>query len=117
MTPGGRRLSLRTPRAAPFVRTNDAPWRRAMHVSMTQNLRPFHFGAPLLALGILLAGCAFGRRAESGADLVVLPAPADAWRIVVGHWDAEAELTGARVEVPRPRDEYARSSHLAASAD
>ena len=88
-----------------------------MHVSMRQNLRPFHFGAPLLALGILLTGCVSGRRSEGTTDLVVLPAAPDAWRIVVGHWDAEAELTGKRVEVPPPRDEYARSSRLAASAD
>jgi len=83
---------------------------------MRQTLRPFHFGATLLTLGILLAGCASGRQADSGADLVVLPATADTWRIVAGHWDAEAELTGDRVEVPPPREEYARSSRLAVSA-
>ncbi|MFL6677102.1 MAG: GDSL-type esterase/lipase family protein [Burkholderiaceae bacterium] len=82
---------------------------------MRQKLRPFHFGATLLALGILLAGCAFGRRAEGGADLVVLPATADAWRVVVGHWAAEAELTGDKVEVPAPREDYARSARLEAS--
>jgi beta-glucosidase len=76
-----------------------------MHLSMRQNLRPFHFGALLLSLGLLLAGCASGRRAEAGTDLVVLPAAPGAWRIVVGHWDGEAELTGDRVEVPPPREE------------
>jgi len=83
---------------------------------MRQILRPFLFGASLLALGVFLAACASGRRAEAGADLVVLPADPGAWRVVVGHWDAEAELTRDSVEVPRPRDEYARSSRLSASA-
>jgi len=83
---------------------------------MRQNLRSIHSGALLLALGVLLVACASGRSAEGGADLVVLPAAPDAWRIVVGHWDGEAELTGDRVEVPPPRDEYARSSRLEASA-
>jgi lysophospholipase L1-like esterase len=116
MTPDGLRLSLRARRAAPFVRVNDAPLKCMTHVSMRQILRPFHFGATLLALGILLAACASERRAEASADLTVLPAAPDAWRVVVGHWEAEAELTGDSVKVPAPSQEYARSSRLEASA-
>ncbi|HEY9028191.1 MAG TPA: GDSL-type esterase/lipase family protein [Burkholderiaceae bacterium] len=68
-----------------------------------------------MALAIVLAACASERRAEDGASLALLPAtPAD-WRVVVGHWQAEAELSGDRVEVPAPTDDYARSSHLEAS--
>ena len=87
-----------------------------MLVPMRQIPRPFLLGAMLLALGIVLAACATERRAEAGADLIVLPATPDAWRIVAGHWGAEAELTGDRVEVPPPTEEYARSSRLEASA-
>jgi lysophospholipase L1-like esterase len=82
---------------------------------MRQILRPFLFGASVLVLGVFLVACAADRRAEGGADLVVLPAATDAWRVIVGHWEAEAELNGASVEVPPPREEYARSSRLAAS--
>ncbi len=69
-----------------------------------------------LLLAASLTVCA-GARAESGTDLVILPAPASAWRITVGHWQGEAELTGDRVVAPRPTDEYARDSHLGASAE
>jgi len=82
---------------------------------MKQILRSLFLGASMLGLAGVLVACASERRAVPGADLVVLPAAPDAWRIVVGHWDAEAELTGARVEVPVPREEYARTSHLEAS--
>jgi beta-glucosidase len=49
-------------------------------------------------------------------DLVILPAPADAWRITVGHWEAQAELTGNGVVAPAPTADYARNSFAGASA-
>lgn len=49
-------------------------------------------------------------------DLVILPAPPEAWRITVGHWEAQAELTGEGVVAPAPQAEYARNSRAAASA-
>ena len=70
-----------------------------------------------LLLAASFAVCAAGAQAEPGTDLVILPAPASAWRISVGHWQGEAELTGDRVVAPRPTDEYARDSHLSASAE
>jgi beta-glucosidase len=69
-----------------------------------------------MALGILLAACASNPRAGAGGDLTLLPAAPEAWRVVVGHWEAEAELNGDRVVVPAPSAEYARSSRLEASA-
>ena len=38
-----------------------------------------------LLLAMPLAACAATAMAQSGADLVILPAPASAWRITVGH--------------------------------
>ena len=70
-----------------------------------------------LLLAASFAVCAAGAQAEPGTDLVILPAPASAWRMSVGHWQGEAELTGDRVVAPRPTDEYARDSHLSASAE
>ena len=67
-------------------------------------------------LGATLAACAFGAWAQASADLVILPAPAAAWRAAVGHWESQAELTGDSVVVPPPGAEYARASHLGASA-
>jgi len=84
-------------------------------VSMKQILRPFVLGATMLVLVVVLVACASERRAEAGADLTVLPAAPGAWRLVVGHWEAEVELTGGRVVVPPPSQEYARLSHLEAS--
>ena len=49
-------------------------------------------------------------------DLVILPAPADAWRITVGHWEAQVELTGDGVVTPTPTVDYARHSFAGASA-
>jgi len=74
-----------------------------------------HVTKLLLAASLIV--CAAGAQAESGTDLVILPAPAQAWRITVGHWQGEAELTGDRVVAPRPTDEYARDSHVSASAE
>jgi lysophospholipase L1-like esterase len=68
-----------------------------------------------MALGILLAACASHPHA-AGSDLSLLPAAPDAWRVVVGHWEAEAELSGASVAVPAPSADYARSGRLEASA-
>jgi lysophospholipase L1-like esterase len=59
---------------------------------------------------------AAGAGAQASGDLVILPAPAAAWRTVVGHWERQAELTGDSVVVPRPSVEYAQSSHIGASA-
>ncbi len=70
-----------------------------------------------LLLAASLVACAVGARAESGTDLVILPAPASAWRITVGHWEGEAELVGDRVVAPRPTAEYARDSRASASAE
>jgi beta-glucosidase len=81
---------------------------------MKQILHPFVSGVTMLVLFVVLAACASERRVEAGADLAVLPA-AGASRIVVGHWEAEAEVSGGRVVVPPPSQEYARSSHLEAS--
>ncbi|HEV8313027.1 MAG TPA: GDSL-type esterase/lipase family protein [Burkholderiaceae bacterium] len=68
-------------------------------------------------LGISLAACAAGAGAQAGVDdLVILPAPASAWRIVVGHWESQAELKGDSVVAPRPTAEYAGASHVGASA-
>jgi lysophospholipase L1-like esterase len=49
-------------------------------------------------------------------DLVILPAPADAWRVTVGHWEAQAELKGDSVVAPAPKADYASASHAGASA-
>jgi len=70
-----------------------------------------------LLLAASLVVCAVGARAEPGADLVILPAPASAWRITVGHWEGRAELSGSSVVAPRPTAEYARDSRLSASAE
>jgi beta-glucosidase len=53
---------------------------------------------------------------QPAGDLVILPAPANTWRTVVGHWEQQAELTGDGVVVPPPSAEYARASRLGASA-
>jgi beta-glucosidase len=66
-------------------------------------------GASLLAL----ASCAW---AQVPDELVILPAPANAWRTVVGHWETQMELSGDSVVVPPPTAEYARNSTLSASA-
>ncbi|HEU6456370.1 MAG TPA: GDSL-type esterase/lipase family protein [Roseateles sp.] len=49
-------------------------------------------------------------------DLVILPAPAESWRVTVGHWEAQAELTGDGVVAPAPNADYARSAFAGASA-
>jgi beta-glucosidase len=73
--------------------------------------------AAKLLLAVSLAICATGILPAAATDLVILPAPADAWRITVGHWEDQAELTGTSVVAPRPTDEYARGSHASASAE
>jgi len=69
-----------------------------------------------LLLAVPLAACAGAPVAQGGADLVILPAPASAWRITVGHWEGQAELTGDSVVAPQPTAEYARNSRAGASA-
>jgi lysophospholipase L1-like esterase len=49
------------------------------------------------------------------ADLVILPAPPNAWHTTVGHWEKQLELSDEGVVVPPPSAEYARASHLGAS--
>jgi beta-glucosidase len=68
-------------------------------------------------LAISLAACALGIPAATASDLVILPAPADAWRITVGHWENRAELSGNSAVAPRPSAEYARDSHAGVSAE
>ncbi|MFZ5551226.1 MAG: GDSL-type esterase/lipase family protein [Pseudomonadota bacterium] len=72
-------------------------------------IRSAHFLTWLLA-------CAAGAQAQPSSDLTILPAPASKWRIVAGHWESQAELTGDSVVVPPPSAEYARASHVGASA-
>lgn len=68
-------------------------------------------------LGAVLAACGASAGAEQAAgDLVILPAPSSTWRTMVGHWEHQAELTGDGVVVSAPSAEYARGSHLGASA-
>jgi lysophospholipase L1-like esterase len=67
-------------------------------------------------LGASLAACALGSWAQAGADIVILPEPPAAWRVVVGHWESQAELTGDSVVAAQPSAEYARSSHVGATA-
>jgi beta-glucosidase len=55
--------------------------------------------------------------AATATNLTILPAPADAWRITVGHWEGQAELSGNSVTAPQPTAEYARDSHASASAE
>lgn len=59
-------------------------------------------------LHTLLCGLALGAGlsaalAQPGTDLVVLPAPATAWRTLVGAWGQQAELTGDSAVAPGPR--------------
>lgn len=70
-----------------------------------------------LLFAACLAVCAIGAQAKTNTDLVILPAPTPAWRITVGHWEGDTELTGNSVVAPRPTAEYARDSHLSASAE
>ena len=82
---------------------------------MISNLPMNHIAKLLLAASLL--ACAADACAKASADLVILPAPASAWRITVGHWEGQTELTGSSVVAPRPTAEYARDSHLRASAE
>lgn len=70
-----------------------------------------------LLLAASLTVCATGVPSATATDLVILPAPADAWRITVGHWEDQAVLSGDHVVAPQPTAEYARDSHASASAD
>lgn len=82
---------------------------------MTHNRRFMKKTLHAALLGASLAANA-GAWAQASADLVILPAPASAWRTVVGHWEGQAELTGDRAEAPKPSAEYARSSRAAVAA-
>jgi lysophospholipase L1-like esterase len=68
----------------------------------------------LAAVGATLAATTSFAATQSNLD--ILPAPASAWRIVVGHWESQVELSGDSVVAPRPTAEYARESHVGASA-
>ncbi|CAM4089616.1 GDSL-type esterase/lipase family protein [Roseateles saccharophilus] len=49
-------------------------------------------------------------------DLVILPAPTDAWRVTVGHWEAQAELTSDGVVAPAPKADHGGNAFAGASA-
>lgn len=53
-------------------------------------------------LGTALAAAAASAPAQTPADLVLLPAPASAWRIDAGTWDSRVELTGTAAVTPPP---------------
>ena len=55
-----------------------------------------------ILLSASLAAGMSGALAQTGADLVILPAPAAAWRIIVGSWGNQAELTSDSVVAPGP---------------
>ncbi|KQW49824.1 hypothetical protein ASD88_24975 [Pelomonas sp. Root662] len=64
----------------------------------------------------MLTTSVFSAQAQAAPDITILPAPASAWRTVVGHWETQAELSGDSVVLPAPTAEYARASTLGASA-
>ncbi|MFG6432943.1 GDSL-type esterase/lipase family protein [Roseateles sp. LYH14W] len=66
-------------------------------------------------LAALLTTSVFSAQAQAAPDITILPAPASAWRTVVGHWETQAELSGDSVVLPAPTAEYARASTLGAS--
>jgi lysophospholipase L1-like esterase len=66
-------------------------------------------------LAALLTTSVFSAQAQAASDITILPAPASAWRTVVGHWETQAELSGDSVVVTAPKAEYARASTLGAS--
>ena len=70
---------------------------------------------PTIILCGSLAACAMPW-VQAAPDIVVLPATQAQWRILVGHWEKQVELTGGGVVVPPPSAEYARSSQASASA-
>jgi len=67
-------------------------------------------------LGAALAACAATTWAQASAEIVILPANPAAWRVRVGHWESQAELTGDSVVAARPSAEYAKASLAAATA-
>ena len=67
-------------------------------------------------LGTLLLTGSPAARAQVSPELTILPAPTQAWRIVVGHWESQAELIDDDVAVPPPKAEYARTGYAGASA-
>ena len=67
-------------------------------------------------LGTLLLSGSPAARAQVSPELTILPAPTQAWRIVVGHWESQAELIDDGVAVPPPKAEYARTGYAGASA-
>ncbi|HLO77067.1 MAG TPA: GDSL-type esterase/lipase family protein [Magnetospirillum sp.] len=66
-------------------------------------------------LGAAATSVAAHAAAQTAADLVLLPARPDAWRVVASHWEGQAELTTDSVMVPPPRAEYARDTLVGAS--
>jgi lysophospholipase L1-like esterase len=55
-----------------------------------------------LVAGLSLAASISGAPAQAAADLTILPAPATAWRTVVGSWGNQVELTGDTATAPGP---------------
>ena len=76
---------------------------------MKKILRSAHLAAWLVA-------CAAGAQAQTPSDLTILPAPAADWRIAVGHWENQVEVTDGGVVAPPPSAESARNSLAGASA-
>lgn len=77
-----------------------------------------NFTKPLHA-AVLLAGAACASAATPSVhadDLVLLPAPASAWRTVVAHWEQQAELSGDSVVLPRPSADYAKDTVVSGAA-
>ena len=68
----------------------------------------------LLTAGLL--AWAGATPAQDAGDLVLLPAPAQAWRTVVGHWEERVELVGAAAVVPGPAGAGAPGASVGASA-
>lgn len=67
-------------------------------------------------LGTLLLTGWPAASAQVSPDLTILPAPTQAWRIVVGHWESQVELVEDDAAAPPPKAEYARTGHAGASA-
>jgi len=68
----------------------------------TRNHRFMKTSLRTALLGISLAAGTSAALAQAGAELVILPTPAAAWRTVVGSWGSQAELTGDSVVAPGP---------------
>ena len=78
-----------------------------------KSIRARILGASLAAS---VTACPIGASAQSNPDIVILPSPSSAWRVMVGHWESQVELVGDNAVAPTPTAQYARSSHVGATA-